>query len=102
MSYLMKSIRRNWHYVGLTNNVQNRLRRHNVGREKTTKPYLPFKLLFVQTMRTRKEARDLERFLKIRYNKEALLELLAGVAELADAQDFFYRNEFRADAKKKR
>ena len=69
----------------MTNDIIERFRSHNAGKERTTNPYKPFKLLFVQEFDSRIRARDLEKYLKIRSNKESLLLLVAGVAKLVDA-----------------
>jgi len=84
--YAIQSNVKHWVYIGLTKDVNNRVERHNSGRERTTKSYRPFQLIFVQEYSDRKSARDAEKYLKIRNNKESLLELIAGMAELADAQ----------------
>jgi len=73
--YIIKSLSRNWNYVGITKDIDNRFLRHNSGKEPTTKPYKPFDLIFVQESENYKTARKLEIFLKSRFNKEALLEL---------------------------
>ena len=39
--YALKSLERNYIYVGLTNNVQRRVYEHNIGYNRTTKPYRP-------------------------------------------------------------
>lgn len=79
--YVISSSFKNWHYVGFTKNLSRRFSEHNKGFQKSTKAYKPFELIFVQIVNSRKEARDLEKYLKIRFNKESLLALLAGVAE---------------------
>lgn len=40
--YAISSVNRNYIYVGLTSNLGARLKRHNSGLERTTKPYAPF------------------------------------------------------------
>jgi len=40
--YAIKSVNRNYIYVGLTNNIDRRLSEHNKGYNKKTKAYLPF------------------------------------------------------------
>lgn len=74
--YILKSAIKTWNYVGITKNIVDRIERHNLGRAKSTKPYRPFELLFVQEVGDYKEARLLEKFLKIKFNKEALLDLI--------------------------
>ena len=75
--YLIGSTLKNWCYVGFTTNIEKRISEHNLGNVRSTKPYKPFLLLFVQEVRTRIEARNLEKYLKVRFNKESLLDLLA-------------------------
>ena len=48
----------------MTSNLEERIKRHNSGREKTTKPYLPFKLIFSDICPDRKEARVKEKYWK--------------------------------------
>ena len=74
--YIISSLTRNWKYTGLTSNIDERLKIHNNGRNISTKAYCPFKLIFTQIVETRAKARDLEKFLKVNYNKEALLDIL--------------------------
>jgi putative endonuclease len=66
---------RNYTYVGLTNNVQRRFFEHQSGKNKTTKPYRPFKIILVQECATRQEARERERYLKSGVGKEFLKSL---------------------------
>ncbi len=62
-----------WFYVGMTTDVNDRIKRHNIGREKATKPYKPFDLIYKKQFDTREAARDHEKYLKIHSNKEKLL-----------------------------
>jgi len=68
--YVIKSLSRNYIYVGLTNNLERRFRQHQDGTSKTTKPYRPFKLLFSEAFLTRLEAREREKYLKSGAGKE--------------------------------
>ena len=70
--YAISSIQRNYIYVGLTSNLSARLKRHNSGYEKTTKPYTPFKLIYKEECETRLFARAREKFLKSGQGKEFL------------------------------
>lgn len=62
--------------MGLTGDVENRFARHNAGREKTTRPYRPFKLIMVEEVSTRVEARKREKYWKSGVGKEKLKTLL--------------------------
>ena len=74
--YLISSTLKNWVYVGMTEDIEKRIHQHNSGQVKSTKSCRPFNLLFVQEVKTRIEARDLEKWLKVRFNKESLLKLI--------------------------
>jgi putative endonuclease len=54
--YAIKSLSRNYIYVGMTSDLEARLKRHNSGYERTTKPYCPFELIFTETVETREKA----------------------------------------------
>ena len=69
--YALKSLRRNYIYVGMTQNLTERFSRHNKGYERTTKPYRPFKLIFSEKFNSRKEARVREKYLKSGAGKES-------------------------------
>lgn len=75
--YLIRSELENWVYVGFSKNINLRFIEHNSGFVKSTKHYKPFELIFVQIVNNSTEARLLEKFLKVRFNKEALLELIS-------------------------
>jgi len=68
--YVIKSKIRNYIYVGLTSDLENRISQHNSGSEVTTKPYKPFELLHFEKYITRSEARKREKQLKSGYGKE--------------------------------
>ena len=74
--YAIKSKTRNYIYVGLTNNIERRLKEHNEGFNKTTKPYRPFELIYWENYNTRIEAREREKYLKTGYGKEFLKKLI--------------------------
>ena len=48
------------YYTGLTNNILNRMTQHAEGRSKSTKHYLPAKLIYSIEHTTRKAARRME------------------------------------------
>ena len=69
-TYVIKSKIRNYIYVGITSNIERRFKEHNNGKNKTTKPYRPFDLLFKESYSTREEARKREKYLKSGIGKE--------------------------------
>ena len=70
--YAISSVNRNYIYVGLTSNIEERLKRHNHGYEKTTNPYKPFLLLYNEECANRLAARQREKYWKSGIGKEKL------------------------------
>jgi putative endonuclease len=63
-TYILFSEKLNKHYIGQTNSIQNRLKRHNNKQEKYTKKGTPWVLLCAVEMETRADTMKLERKLK--------------------------------------
>jgi putative endonuclease len=74
--YAIKSLVRNYIYVGLTNDIERRIDQHNKGENRSTKAYKPFKLIHKEQFETRVEARKREKYLKSGIGKEFLKSLL--------------------------
>lgn len=74
--YALKSIHKNYIYVGLTNNPERRLEEHNSGKGRATKPYAPFIMIYLEKIATREEARKREKYLKSGIGKEFLKSLI--------------------------
>ena len=70
--YVITSQTRKYRYIGISDNVQRRLQQHNNGYNKTTKPYIPFKIILVEKLESRHEARTREKFLKSGVGREFL------------------------------
>ena len=73
--YAISSLAHNYIYVGMTKNIENRIKRHNDGRERTTKFYKPFELIYLEACYTRPEARVREKYWKSGIGKEKLRDL---------------------------
>ncbi|MBV6646038.1 MAG: GIY-YIG nuclease family protein [Cyclobacteriaceae bacterium] len=74
--YALKSKIRNYIYVGLTNNLERRFTEHNSGKNRTTKPYGSFDLIYSEEFDSRPEARIREKYLKSGIGKEFLRKLV--------------------------
>ncbi len=57
-TYAIQSFSKNYIYIGLSGNLEQRLHDHNTGKNRTTKPYKPFKLIYRKDFDTRPEARE--------------------------------------------
>lgn len=73
--YAIKSNIKNYIYVWMTNNIEKRIKEHNSGYEKTTKPYAPFTLIYTEELATRPEARIREKYFKSWQGKDFLKTL---------------------------
>lgn len=73
--YAIKSVERNYIYVGMTNNLKRRLTEHNTGKNRSTKAYVPFNLIFQAEFENRVLAREKEKYLKSGVGKEFLRSL---------------------------
>ncbi|MCK4664101.1 MAG: GIY-YIG nuclease family protein [Bacteroidales bacterium] len=62
--YILKSEKNESFYIGQTNNLSQRIDRHNKGFEKYTKKFTPWKLFFSTELDSRAKAITLERKLK--------------------------------------
>ncbi|NNK19552.1 MAG: GIY-YIG nuclease family protein [Maribacter sp.] len=74
--YAIKSNKRNYIYVGMTNNLCRRFSDHNKGLNKSTRPYLPYSIIYLQSFGTRQAARNHEKYLKSGIGKEFLRQLV--------------------------
>ncbi len=70
--YAIKSLIKNYIYVGMTNNIERRLKQHNNGSTKSTKAYGPYYLNYEESCKDRITARKREKYLKSGVGKEFL------------------------------
>ena len=70
--YAISSLKHNYIYVGLTQEINKRIRKHNKGWERTTKFYKPFELIYSEVCKTRVQARVREKYWKSGIGKEKL------------------------------
>ncbi|HIA91902.1 TPA: GIY-YIG nuclease family protein [Candidatus Saccharibacteria bacterium] len=68
--YILKSTKQNRIYIGHTQDVTNRLHRHNSGYVKSTQPYRPWILLELHPFKSRNEAVAAEKYFKTSQQRE--------------------------------
>ncbi len=73
--YAIKSVKNNSIYVGMTQNLERRLAEHNAGKTQSTKPYIPYVLIFTEQCPNRTQARNRELYWKSGIGKEQLKKL---------------------------
>ena len=62
--YILKSISHDKYYIGQTNDMNQRIRRHNTGQSVYTKQFIPWEVVLTLEKSTRSEAMSLEKKLK--------------------------------------
>ena len=72
--YVIRSEKDGRFYVGMTENIQRRLKEHNSGRTRSTKGYRPWRVVFTEEYPNRTEARKREKYLKSGVGKEFIKE----------------------------
>ncbi len=76
--YILHSLSTDRYYVGQTNNMEDRLLRHNAGRSKATKVGRPWEVVYTESYQTRAEAYNRELQIKSWKSRKAITELLEG------------------------
>ena len=67
--YILYSEKYDKYYIGQTDNLEFRMKRHNEGKVRYTKIYIPWKLEYYEEFNSRGEAMKREKFLKKQKNK---------------------------------
>ena len=62
--YILESLKRKRYYIGSSANVQKRIIAHNKGGTRSTKPYRPWHLIYIEEFQTKAEATKREWYLK--------------------------------------
>ena len=70
--YVLRSLADKHFYVGLTNNVPERLRMHNAGLVSSTRLRVPFELVYWEGCLNRGDAAQREKYLKTAWGKRYL------------------------------
>ena len=63
-TYVLKSCKKDWFYIGVTNDLKKRIEQHHSGRNYTTRKYLPIELIYYEAYRSLDDARSREESLK--------------------------------------
>ena len=82
--YVLKSKKDNKRYIGITNNLERRIRQHNKGGVTSTKYRIPFKLEYKEEYLDRLTAHKRERYFKTSAGRRFLSKIDAEMVELAD------------------
>ncbi|MCK5465969.1 GIY-YIG nuclease family protein [Candidatus Parcubacteria bacterium] len=67
---LVSENRKNWSYVGQTDDLERRIKEHNLGKVKSTKGMRPLKIVHTEEYKYRNESLKRESYLKSGYGRE--------------------------------
>ncbi|MDI6767039.1 MAG: GIY-YIG nuclease family protein [Bacteroidota bacterium] len=70
--YILRSLIKDFIYIGSTNKLDRRLLEHNSGLVQSTKAYRPFKIVAYIAVQTERRARELEKYFKTGSGKAIL------------------------------
>jgi putative endonuclease len=62
--YILQSKVDGFIYRGMSENPESRLKDHNRGKVKSTKPHRPYSTIYIESCKSREEARKREKYLK--------------------------------------
>ena len=85
--YIIFSKKSHIFYIGSTRNLEFRIKQHNGGNVKSTKPHIPWRLVWYGAFLTEKEARDFEKYLKSGSGRSFAYRRLISVALAKDFSD---------------
>ena len=80
--YALESIREGNLYIGYTKDLAERFKEHNRGRNTSTKPYLPWRLIHYEAYLDENDAKRRERYLKSSQGARLLKRML---------KEYFYK-----------
>ena len=74
--YIIKSLTKDFKYIGFSSDLKKRFRHHNDGGNTSTSKYRPFKIVYYEGYLSEKDARRRERFLKSGRGREIIEQQL--------------------------
>jgi len=74
--YILQSLKDRKFYVGFTEDLRERLKKHNNGFIKSTKPRRPFELIFYEAYKNKYDALRREKYFKTQKGKTTLKSML--------------------------
>ncbi len=74
--YILKSLKKDFLYVGVTENLRRRFKEHNNKEELSTKHFAPFELIYYEAFKNKRDMEKRERYLKTTKGKTVLRYML--------------------------
>jgi len=70
--YILKSKKSKDLYIGYTNDLRKRIKEHNQGLNRSTKPFLPWQLIYYEACLDEKDAKRREKYFKTNQGRRLL------------------------------
>jgi putative endonuclease len=74
--YVLESKLKEFIYIGYSEDIVRRLKEHNSGLSKSTKPYVPLELIHYEAYQNMKDAKRREEYLKTNKGRTTLVTML--------------------------
>ena len=74
--YVIQSLHHDFVYVGITKDLKRRFTEHTTGKNVSTKPYVPYPLIFYEAYLSEQDAKKREKYLKTTKGKVTLRQML--------------------------
>ena len=74
--YILQSLKDNNFYTGTTTDIERRLKEHNSGKNFSTAPRCPFKLIYYEAYLLKTDADDREKYLKTSMGRRVIRKQL--------------------------
>lgn len=95
--YILKNEKNNQLYIGYSSDLKKRLTAHNSGKNKATKPFTPYKLIFYEAFVNKIDAKNREEYLKSGYGRRTINTMLKKYFEkMKPVYEAFSRGKFLA------
>jgi putative endonuclease len=75
-TYILKSVKNDKLYIGYTSDLRKRVKEHNAGKNISTKPFKPYKLIFYEAFLKKSDAKNRELYLKSGYGWRTIKTML--------------------------
>lgn len=89
--YVLQSQKKHRLYIGKTADLKRRLKEHNAGQNASTKPYVPWALIFYEAYLKRSDASRREKYLKTTQGHLALKRMLRD--HFQEHADMYFDNQ---------
>lgn len=75
-TYVLESLKDKSLYIGYTSNLKKRFQSHNAGKNKATKPHIPYRLIHLEGFLNRVDAKSREVYLKSGWGIKSIKTML--------------------------